>query len=582
MPTIQFENGKKVRFDGTPTQQDIDEVANSLGITKSASSTATSNLPVSPKETESNPLLSIVSDPIKTLLVKPADRIAETIGRTGILGKTIKQGYEDMSRKGESRSFAGIEIEPQKALGSGGGKQIIGDAAKSASYLYTGGKVPGIASEGLKGKVAKTAIQGAKTGAISGSAYGFGDSIQKEEKGFGDVLKDTLTGATVGGATGGLLGAGVPLAGQALAKRATDRKSRINNTVGQILQGETKDKNTLIKTLSEIDNDDIKTYQDLVDRVDEKVGLISKGLDDALEMNPNIKTFDNLSLETTVGGQKIKQNHVAEALDQMEQHYTKINDIPNATLIRQLREKAKAQGLTTREINNIARQHGKDLSAYNLNGELASGLSKQATENTRAGLKATSRTNFGDEISQKADAEITKLIRVRDLAQEMVEKVNDLQQRVQERGFGERVGRLLGQVIDIASGGILGSATRSLIIPRGGGLKTLNAIDLEKRLAKNLKSLQKVSDPNVTEQSIIKALEEFIIDAGKKPAPLLLPPASNSGSVNKPFILPDPVQHNSDGTLRKYPMNITTAKKNTVSANPKTGRFQTTYSSESR
>lgn len=167
-----------------------------------------------PVKKEPGFLRSVISDPIKTLLVKPADRAAEAVGRTGLLGNKIKTGYEQQSDAGESRTFGGIEVEPQKAFGQGGGEQIIGDTAKTASYLYTGGGLPAIAGQGAKGQVLRTALNTAKTGAVGGGAYSFGDAIQNAENQPSDIAYQTLFGTLTGGAVGGALGVGGAILGK--------------------------------------------------------------------------------------------------------------------------------------------------------------------------------------------------------------------------------------------------------------------------------------------------------------------------------------------------------------------------------
>jgi len=154
---------------------------------------------------------NLISDPIKTLLVKPADRFAEAIGRTGVLGAKIKSGYEEMSANNQSRTYAGITVEPQKAFGDGGFKQIVGDAAKTTSYLYGGGEAGAVVQTGLKGQIISGAVQGAKAGAIGGGAYSFGDAIQQAENSTSDVAYKTLFGTVAGGVTGGVLGAATPV-----------------------------------------------------------------------------------------------------------------------------------------------------------------------------------------------------------------------------------------------------------------------------------------------------------------------------------------------------------------------------------
>ena len=70
----------------------------------------------------------------------------------------------------------------------------------------------------------------------------------------------------------------------------------------------------------------------------------------------------------------------------------------------------------------------------------------------------------------------------------MSEDVNKLRNKITERGFGEKVGRLVFQVADKFTGGGLKGFIQSFI-PRSAGLKLMNALDLEKALQKNLKDI---------------------------------------------------------------------------------------------
>ncbi len=156
-------------------------------------------------------LRSLIEDPIKTLLVTPAARTAEAVGRTGILGNTIKTGYEQMSDESQSQNFGGITVDAQKAFGEGGGRQILGEAAKTASYLYGGGEATGAVQAGLKGKIISGALTGAKAGAAGGGLYSFGNAIEDANNSASDVAYQTLFGTVVGGVTGGILGAATPV-----------------------------------------------------------------------------------------------------------------------------------------------------------------------------------------------------------------------------------------------------------------------------------------------------------------------------------------------------------------------------------
>lgn len=477
-------------------------------------------------------------------LAKPFLRLglnARNVGRT-VLGKPQLETAD--------AGYLGQVDRIKGPLDEGATRNLLGAAGvglEAGSNLVGGTGAPGVVKTGLKGLIKQGAKEGAKVGVASGGLYGLGSGLQKKDAAAGSVLADAATGAALGAAGGSLIGATTPLAVKGSDKVVNFKKNRqakiekqFDDAIGNVLQGEKKDKVVGREILSSLDTDDIKTYQDLRDRTNEKIEILSNKLDEALETNPNVKTMGNLALETQVGSQTVKQNYVADALDQLEDYYQKTNNPTEGAKIKQIREKAEQKGLSVKEVNQIAKIHGKQLSAYNVNGQLASGLSKQAAENTRSGLKATARKNFGNEVSGQADEEISKLIRVRTLADDMVEKVNDLQQRIQERGLLEKFGRIVGQVVDMSTGGFLGGATRSLIIPRGGGLKIMNALDLEKNLQKNLKLIREAADPKATENDILKKLNQIIVNGGGKPQLLQLPPRGGTSKVPESTIFVTP------------------------------------------
>lgn len=170
-----------------------------------------------PVESKPGFFSSLVTDPLKTLVVKPGVRFGQLLGNViaPMLGAS-PEGIERANR--ESRTFAGMEIEPQKAFGQGGARQITGDIAKTASYLYTGGELPAVANQTLRGQILRGGLTGAKLGAIGGGAYSFGEAIQNAENQPAAVAYQTLFGAALGGATGGILGATLPTISAGLTK----------------------------------------------------------------------------------------------------------------------------------------------------------------------------------------------------------------------------------------------------------------------------------------------------------------------------------------------------------------------------
>jgi len=464
-------------------------------------------------------LKTIIKDPIKTLLVKPADRFAEAVGRTGVLGSTIKQGYEAQFDAGESRTFGGVEIEPQKAFGQGGGAQIVGDAAKITSYLYGGPKLPPIVAGGLKGKILQSGIQGVKAGGPSGALYGFGEGIQKEGATLGGVAKDTLIGGGLGLAGGALLGGATPIAVKgasavrtSLANRAAKAAGEADHLIGTIIQGEAKDIPAAAKAFREIDTEGINTYTKLKEALNTKIKAGSEKLREGLGFEPYVKPLDELALTTKVGDADVSHNFVNDAMDQLEKLYKKTNNVKGMAEIQQLRQKALREGLTLQELNDLAIKHGQDLTGFNANGELASGLGKQAAENTRKGIKETARKQFNDPVYNETDEALSGLIKTRDLVENIEEAALKLRQKSSEVGIGTRVGQLIEQVLNFTTFGVSRGVLQSVRdtgIAKAGRV-TLDALDLEKVLAKNLKRLTEIADGPA--ETMLQKLEKFLLD----------------------------------------------------------------------
>ena len=168
----------------------------------------------------------VAKDALKTLLVKPAQRTAEAIGRTGILGEKIKTGYEITADEGKGQDLklgplGEYNVETVKP-GFAGVKQIAGEGLKTASYLYTGGGAASTVKNATGVGFRAGTTQGAKIGAKSGAMYGAGNALEQDKDTTG-VITDTLIGAGTGGLAGGILGgAGGAYAGRK-ARLATEK-----------------------------------------------------------------------------------------------------------------------------------------------------------------------------------------------------------------------------------------------------------------------------------------------------------------------------------------------------------------------
>jgi len=226
-----------------------------------------------------------------------------------------------------------------------------------------------------------------------------------------------------------------------------------------------------------------------------------------------------------VNGQKVKKNYVEEALDQLESEYVKTNNIRGATQVRQIREKANGEGLTIKEVNELARLHAKDLNAYNpVTGTLSSGLAKQTAENTRQGVKETGRSLFGNKVSQEADRAMSDLLRVKAIAAKRANEVEKVRAGILDPTMRQRLNGLLEQALNIATLGTSRGILSAALKVTGKTSGKANALELEKQLARDLKLIQEAGAKGASEQTIIKKLNEFIVAQGEKPVLMLEAP----------------------------------------------------------
>lgn len=389
-----------------------------------------------------------------------------------------------------------------------------GKAAQGMKSFALGKSTPSIVAGAREaaGLFTKTGAKKVATGAGVGYAYDVtrGLSGARGEDRMGEKALIPGAGTVAGAVAPALMGANQSIK-NLRAKSAETAGKQVDELVGAIAQGKKADITKVKRALSDVDMSSVKTFDDGVQVLNEKIDDVSTKLDDVLDTNKVTKTLDDLGVPMKVGEQTITHNYVDDALNQLDDFYTKTNDQTGKALLAQVKEKALKEGLTIKEVNGIARLHGQKLNAFNANGQAASGLTKQAAENTRKGLKGTARQLFGNDVFKAADEEVSALIRTRDLFAKMSEKVNELRQKVQPRGLGERVGRMVGKTVNaIGLGGPKGLVESFL--SRGTGLKTLNALDLEKNLSKNLSLLEKALEKGLPEETVVQRLQA-IIDA---------------------------------------------------------------------
>lgn len=456
---------------------------------------------------------SIVADPFRTLIEKPAQNLASAIG-TGV-GKVVEAtGNKELGGKiidaslQTSESVIGGEVKPDTTT-----RESVGSTLKIGSYLFPYGKVAGALGGGAVGNIA--------SGASGGYLADVGINLSDKDK---TVGKSLVPG--VGAALGSVIpavGAGVKSA-RTLATKIKPTKS-IDETIGKIIQGTTDDVPLAKQALENIDTAGIKTRGELSQKLSTAKEQLMNTVDQELAKDTRIQSLDYFATrQTNKAGREVKTDNISNAFNDLKELFTQTADDLSLSNLELLQQKAINEGLTRQEVNNIARMYSQEFGskAFNKVGDPLTSVTAQRFENTRKALKDVARggLGFGDEAAQ-ADRLYSAMENTQRLIDKGVEGVNKLQQRVQERGILEKLSRNAVNFLNTVSGGSLKGAA-SAVFPSNVGLKTLNWLDLEKQLAKDLEILNKANTVK-TDSGLVKLLntlkfpgDEAVDDIGKR------------------------------------------------------------------
>jgi len=298
--------------------------------------------------------------------------------------------------------------------------------------------------------------------------------------------------------------------GRKFVGEAVKSKPRtVEEIAGDIVQGKSSDRAKAAEALGEIDTSEVATFKDLSTKFNDRVEELSIKVDEILDENPISFVGDDLAKTNIVGGEEIKTNFVEIALDNLEELYLKSASPADATRIQQLKSKLSLEGLTLKEVNDLAREFGQARSGFNLSGTPSTSVTKQGFENVRTGLKDTVRDRLPNDLAKELDAKISSLITSRQLADDMVEKVNKLTQKVTSKNLVEKLAKGAVDTFNVLTLGGPRQIMFSLLGLRNQGFKTLNAIDLEKRLPKLLRELDELNGI-VDEREFVDKLQDFL------------------------------------------------------------------------
>lgn len=458
-------------------------------------------------------LKSIAADPFRTLIEKPAQNLAgaigigagkvvEAVGNKELGGRIIEASMQP------GESVIGGEVKPDTTA-----REIAGSNLKIGSYLFPYGKVAGA----LGGKAVGNIVSGASGGYLADVGVNLSDT----EKTVGKSLIPGA-GTIIGGA---IPGSGAVIKGtKSLATKIKPTKS-VDETIGKIIQGTTEDVPLAKQALGNIETAGVKTREELSQKLGTAKENLMNIVDQELSRDSRVQPLDYYATrQTNKAGGEVKTDNISNALRDLKELFTQTGDDLSLSNLELLQQKAISEGLTHQEVNNIARLYSQEFGskAFNKVGDPLTSVNAQRFENTRKALKEAARggLGFGEEAAQ-ADRLYSAMENTQRLIDKGVEGVNKLQQRVQERGILEKLSRNAVNFLNTLSGGSLKGAA-SAVFPSNVGLKTLNWLDLEKQLGKDLEIINKANTVK-TDSGLIKLLntlkfpgDEAVEDIGKR------------------------------------------------------------------
>jgi uncharacterized coiled-coil protein SlyX len=263
------------------------------------------------------------------------------------------------------------------------------------------------------------------------------------------------------------------------------------------VQGTTDNANKAIKSLQMIDTKWVKSYKDLAGQLSTKKKSVMQSLDEILASSDEVLTPTNSVTKTTVWSTTVESNNVQKALDHLTELHSKLWDDFEFARVNELSKKYATQGLSLKEVNDLARDYSRNLSAFSTKtGEPLTSVGAKALENTRKWLKQLTRERLGA-LSQDAvalDDAYHNLADTSMMVDKMVEKVSALWQKVEPRTRLEWIANKAGKWANFLLWGTPKEFVSSMLLKSNQWLKTFNSIDLENKLAKNLKALDEIQN----------------------------------------------------------------------------------------
>lgn len=262
----------------------------------------------------------------------------------------------------------------------------------------------------------------------------------------------------------------------------------VNKVVWKIIQWKEKDIKPAIDALSQIETKWVKTYKELWTKLREWNQKLMQSVDEILTKDARQVTPDMFTKTVKAWDQVISKDYMSDVIDNLTELYTKWWDIDKQAKILNVKELYNKWALKLKDANDLLRVYSSefwDKAFSKVSQEPLTSVSAQQYENIRKWAKELLRSQFTDDWLKQLDQAYSKSTKTLKFIDDMSDKVNKLQQKVQERWFIENITRKLWRWVDLITWwGVRWFLTSFL--PSNIGNKVLNSLDLQDQLAKNL------------------------------------------------------------------------------------------------
>jgi len=267
----------------------------------------------------------------------------------------------------------------------------------------------------------------------------------------------------------------------------------VNKVVWKIIQWKEKDIKPAIDALSQIDTKWIKTYKELWSKLREWNQKLMQSVDEILTKDTRQVTPDMFTKTVKAWDQVISKDYMGDVIDNLTELYSKWWDIDKQAKILNVKDLYKKWALKLKDANDLLRVYSSefgDKAFSKVSQEPLTSVSAQQYENIRKWAKELLRSQFADDWLKQLDQAYSKSTKTLKFIDDMSDKVQKLQQKVQERWFIENITRKLWRWVDLITWWWVRWFLTSFL-PSNIGNKVLNSLDLQEQLAKNLDDFAK-------------------------------------------------------------------------------------------